>query len=242
MTLKIMTAGLALSLLAACQAVQLAQLDVPSSIAQDSSIQRLALTGLGSSSGRYTVGQWQGEYTTSASAFGAFDNLFTSSKSSSGFTISGPGFDQGLVAQCAYRDSALSLDFLSFELAEGAYKCTFKSSSGEEIGGLVLGEPKPNGLIQFDTKSALEGRVWVNGQALSIASSHKAQGVALQVDKPLGYIFKRAGYPVATADLNTRTLHLPNLSRPDELRSALAGALAVNLYQNTSDNSFGPSF
>lgn len=225
--------GLALmATVAGCQAVQLAELDVPAGLKQAPGVQRVQITGLGSSSGQYGLGAWSGQYQVSSSGFSVLGDLFSKDKSASGFTLSGPGFESPLFAQCAFSQSDVTISIVSFSASEGAYKCDFKDQAGTKMGGLVLGEPK-GGFISFDVKSSLEGRVWLNGSVLTIRSKHKAANASISTDQPLGYVLTQLDYPVASIDINTKNAYVPGVEKLEQLKSSLAGIVALSLYDGT---------
>lgn len=225
--------GLAfLTSVAGCQAVQLAELDVPVGLKQSPGVQKLQLGGLGSSSGQYGLGAWSGQYNVSGSGFSVLGDLFSKNKSASGFTLSGPGFDTPLYGQCSFSQSDVTISIVSFSASEGAYRCDFKDQAGVKVGGLVLGEPK-GGFISFDVKTAFEGRVWLNGTVLAIRSKHKASNAAISTDRPLGYVFTQLDYPVAAIDINTKRAYIPGLEQLEPMKTSLAGIVAVSLFNGT---------
>jgi len=178
-----------LSALTAC--VTAAKMMVPGDLAARSD--RVEVSGIGAGTqGRTSVLGQTLEFTRSASRLSLFDDLQVSDRGRVDFTLSTPG-QPPQSARCRMRQRSLTLGVVNFDAKPFAFEC--------ELDGAVLSMQEPRGGVRT-LKAERRGELRFEGRSVALRSVHEAQGSALPLAAPIGYLFEEGGRAVGAVEIN----------------------------------------
>lgn len=222
-------------ILTAC-VVQDAQMRLPVGLAQATTPIEVEIGGW--AEGSYRVPGGGGTFNRRADRLGIFDPLFVRSYGASSFTFSEQGVSGELAGRCGYSQTESGIGVVSVTPKRLAYRCSFRRDGRPLAAELEL-KDRHGFFGSPDGREAREGIFWFDGRRYSVRSVHEAQGGALPLATPLGYVAEIDGRPVAAFDLNgtSKTFFVP---AGGERHAMLALGLSLALLWDPAETSPTP--
>jgi hypothetical protein len=117
----IAAAALAVTAATSALALELARMRLPEELF---AAERLPASGYGGKNrGRFTLGDYRGDFTRIESRFAVFDPLYAANRGKSSFTLEGAGLDGPVAAECRFKERVVTAGILTFDATKLAYVC-----------------------------------------------------------------------------------------------------------------------
>lgn len=214
-----------------------AKMRLPAELAEGG--ETLAVRGIGGgNTGRFTVGEWQGDFKRSEERLAIFD-AFVTNRAGAGFVIAGPGISETIEADCRMRERLIEIDVLSFNPGRMAYACQFTAAGRAFPARFELQEAR-TGLADALSRRQRRGEIALGGEVVQIRSVHKLEGSPFAMASPIGYLFEQDGRPVGAVELNGRPrLILADPANEGLSRTLTIAAMALALLRDPADSPLG---
>ncbi|MFM7348256.1 MAG: hypothetical protein ACKO01_02065 [Erythrobacter sp.] len=221
----------------AANALPAAQMRLPADLAENAAV--LMVEGIGGGNkGRFTVGDWRGDFRRSEERLAIFD-AFVTNRAGARFVIAGPGISQTIEADCQMRERLIAIDVLSFTPQRMAYACDFTAGGRVFPARFELQEAR-TGLADALSRRQRRGEIALGGEVVQIRSVHKLKGSPFQMASPIGYVFEQDGRPVGAVELNGKPrLILADPANESLSRTLTIAAMSLALLRDPADSALG---
>jgi hypothetical protein len=202
--------------------------------------ERLPAKGYGGANrGRFEIGDFHGEFTRIESRLAVFDPLYASNRGKSSFTLEGPGIDGPIGAECGFKQNVVTVGVVTLDAKKLAYVCEIVGGSGQSIGSLTLGEPKPAGFKErLLARERRLGEAQVDSIRIGIESVHEYDRSKLGSQTPVGYLLfldsKIVG-AIELTDANPTFLFHAEVA-PEIRRATLVAALGLSVLRDPAES------
>lgn len=225
----------------AALALETARMRLPPEFA--AAAERLPAKGYGGANrGRYSVGDFSGDFTRIESRFAVFDPLIATNRGKSSFTLEGPDLGGTFAAECRFKERVVTVGILTFDAKKLAYVCTVTDGAGVGIGSLTLGEPKPSGLkARVLARAERQGVAELGSLRIEIASVHQYERSKISSQTPVGYLLSFDSEVVGAIELTDSdpTFFFHGGLAPEIRRATLIAALGLSVLRDPAESTLG---
>ncbi len=202
--------------------------------------ERLPASGFGGRNrGRFQLGGFQGDFTRTESRLAFFDPLYTRNRGSASFTLEGPGIEDTIAAECAFKEQVATVGIVTFDPKKLAYICELSRNGVESIGRVRVGEPRPENIKhRLLARSVRIGDAEVESLRITIASVHEYQGSRFGSQTPVGYLLTLESNVVGAielTDINPTVIVKTDITASAR-QAVLVCALALAVFRDPADS------